>query len=353
MNKKYKINQFDPVTGEEETLYKLFFCLDNLFLEKEIDEPKPSNDFRMKNFRTRSQLSDESWWLVWLEEQIVGYGVLNIRNKKSPTFEDSKHVASIHMRIEKNHRRKGIGLELMKLIIAKSKEYDFVTTLQSSTKYKSGFNFCEKLKGVLAMEGAENRLRFNEVDWDLMNEWRKQGHIKGEKEGRTLQWFDTCPEDIVEEYCKVYTETMNQQPFGELEHKPVITPDSRREQEKQYAKTNCNWHTVITCENDGTISGLTDFTYFSGMPYRIYQELTGVLKQYRGNGLGKWLKAEMLHFMHRTYPEAKYVRTGNANANAPMLSINTRMGFKLHEVEKVYKFKVVNLEKRIAEIESK
>ena len=59
----------------------------------------------------------------------------------------------------------------------------------------------------------------------------------------------------------------------------------------------------------------------------------------------------MLYFVHKKYPEAKYISTGNADANAPMLSINRRMGFKLHLQKKVYKFKIDELEKRIAEIE--
>lgn len=55
---------------------------------------------------------------------------------------------------------------------------------------------------------------------------------------------------------------------------------------------------------------------------------------------------------HEKFPEIKYISTGNADANAPMLSINNRMGFKLFEKTRLYKFKIGELEKRIAEIES-
>lgn len=49
---------------------------------------------------------------------------------------------------------------------------------------------------------------------------------------------------------------------------------------------------------------------------------------YRGNGLGRWLKAAMLDKMLNLHPEIKYVRTQNADTNAAMLRINNELGFK-------------------------
>ena len=351
MIKEYKREEFDPKTVDEKVLYNLFNLLDRLLLEKNSDDPKPTNEFRMKNFRNQDPFIQNHWWLIWKGKQVVGYGLLSVRTEGSPSYKDNKHVAYVHNRIDKNHRRKGIGLKLVKLIISKAEETGFVTTLQSNTTYDSGRAFCEKLNGILAMESAENRCRLNEVNWDLMNEWRNQGQVRGKEENRRLQWFQKCPDDIIEEFCKVYTVTMNQQPLGEIETRAIITPKSRRVQEREYDKLIYSWHTVITRENDGTISGVTDITYIPGYSHRIYQELTGVLEEFRGKGLGKWLKSEMLYFIHKKYPNVKYISTGNADANAAMLSINTRMGFKFHEEIRTYKFKIDNLEKRIAEIE--
>ena len=70
--------------------------------------------------------------------------------------------------------------------------------------------------------------------------------------------------------------------------------------------------------------------YNPGFKSMITQELTGVKKEYRGRGLGKWLKAAMLLKVKEDFPEAKTVRTENATTNAPMLSINERLGFKFY-----------------------
>ena len=61
--------------------------------------------------------------------------------------------------------------------------------------------------------------------------------------------------------------------------------------------------------------------------HKIEQRVTGVLKSERGRGLGKWLKAKMLQHIRTTYPDAKYINTGYANTNDPMISINERLGF--------------------------
>ncbi|MGY5853094.1 MAG: hypothetical protein RTU92_05970 [Candidatus Thorarchaeota archaeon] len=50
--------------------------------------------------------------------------------------------------------------------------------------------------------------------------------------------------------------------------------------------------------------------------------------------MGKWLKSEMILHIREKYPDSLYIRTGNNTSNVPMLSINDRMGFKIHTRQK-------------------
>ena len=63
----------------------------------------------------------------------------------------------------------------------------------------------------------------------------------------------------------------------------------------------------------------------------IEQLLTGVKQEHRGRGLGKWLKAVMLLRIKDEFSNVNTITTGNATSNAPMLSINNRLGFKIHK----------------------
>ncbi|NHJ05558.1 MAG: GNAT family N-acetyltransferase [Candidatus Heimdallarchaeota archaeon] len=353
MANKYSIVEFDPIKATDDELLKLFEMFNILFREREKDEPLPSNEFRFKNFRHENPNFTDHWFIAKQEDREIGFGILSARKEEAPNYEENKHVGYFQLRIISDFRRKGIGTDILKLIIKKATEkHKEITTLQSSTIYESGFEFCEKLNGILAMESAENRCKFEEVDWDLMKEWTEQGQNRAKVEGRYLQWFDKCPEDIIEPFCNVYTETMNQQPLGELETKAKITPESRRKTEQMYDELNFIWHTVISREKNGAISGITDISYNPSRSHRIEQELTGVKEEYRGKGLGKWLKAEMLFFIRKKYPHVKFISTGNADSNAAMLSINNRMGFRLHHHSRTYKFKVSELEKKIKVLEN-
>ena len=64
--------------------------------------------------------------------------------------------------------------------------------------------------------------------------------------------------------------------------------------------------------------------------------MTGVFPTFRNKGLGRRLKAEMLEKVIADRPQVKYVRTDNADMNAPMMKINSELGFKPYIAECVW-----------------
>ena len=90
----------------------------------------------------------------------------------------------------------------------------------------------------------------------------------------------------------------------------------------------------------------TELGFIDSMPWKAFQNLTGVKEEHRGRGLGKWLKANMILMMRDKYPDIKYISTGNATENAPMLSTNNRMGFKIHKKRITYKYQLDDFRKR-------
>ena len=92
---------------------------------------------------------------------------------------------------------------------------------------------------------------------------------------------------------------------------------------------------------------MTEILYDPRDGHRILQELTGVRPEFRGRGLGKWLKGKMILHIKETYPKAQRIITGNAESNAPMLSINERMGFKKYKGAEGYKFQTEELAKKL------
>lgn len=79
----------------------------------------------------------------------------------------------------------------------------------------------------------------------------------------------------------------------------------------------------------GEIVAITDTTWNPNRPRLVQQHFTGVHPDHRGRGLGKHIKARMLHQLVARHGAdgIERVRTGTASTNAPMMAINARMGF--------------------------
>lgn len=326
--KNYKITEFKRMEASDEVIHKYFRYSDVLRRERDPDEPSLPEALRVQLIREPNPRTEEYELIMWDGDKIIANGEFGHVTPKAPNYDSDKHIVGISINVLPHYRRQGIGTELLRLIVKKVEEIDGITTIFAGSFLESGLAFCKKFGGKENQKGAENRLRIEDVDWDLITSWKEAGEQLSHEEGVVIEMFEDCPDEIIEPYTKLYTETMNQQPLGSYDGKIVITPETRREDEKKNHDRKLEWYTMITREKDGTISGLTEMWFHQDISYKAFQNLTGVQENYRGRGLGKWLKANMLLWMYDKYPSIKYISTGNADTNAPMLSINRRMGFK-------------------------
>jgi GNAT superfamily N-acetyltransferase len=268
------------------------------------------------------------------------YGVIK---ETSASYEGNKHLLQYDLALLPEYRRKGIGTRALKMI------YDFAienkkSVLISSSDEVEGKEFLKAIGAQIALSGVENRLYYKDVDWKMIEEWASEGPKRSPE--TKLEFFYSIPEEIIEPYSKIYTETLNQQPLGDLDVSDIIyTPESLREMERRQSELGRTHLTYITVEPSGEISGLTEMLYVPERKNMIIQLLTGVKQEHRGRGLGKWLKAVMMLRIKKEFPNVNIVTTDNATTNAPMLSINERLGFKVHKESITGQLKVADLEK--------
>ena len=328
-----QIEKFDPLASTQEKWQQFHEYRRIRSKEKNPDDPISDNESFEKALQANVQFSENELHMYTIydikTDKQVGFFVCARILENSASYEATKHLVQFDVELLKDYRQKGIGRKAMKII------YDYAIEhgkkiLMTSSDEMDGREFLKKMGAKEALAGVENRLTLKSVNWEMVQQWAKDGFERNPTS--KLEFYYSIPEEIIEDYCKVYSEVTNQQPLGELEvGDMIISSKAFRELEKMFADMGRTWITAVTFESDNKISGLTEMRYNPSRETFITQLLTGVQKEYRGRGLGKWLKAEMLLKIKEEFPKVKIVTTSNASSNAPMLSINDRLGFKIYK----------------------
>jgi GNAT superfamily N-acetyltransferase len=270
-------------------------------------------------------------------ENIIAWARITFALEDSPSYQGNEHICSLGgLVVLPSYQRRGIARQLFSEIHKQAQSRN-KSLLVGVILSEGGRIFLRKLGGTEALEWRENRFDLNDVDWPMVEKWDREGRSRSPD--ATLEFVTSIPDDILEDYCRVYTEIFNQMPRDELQVGDTIyTPERWKDDEKRAKDSGATHLTAFFREDNGDISGLTDVFYIPSLVPQLSQAMTGVREEYRGQGKGKWLKAAMLLKIKNQYPDIETIITRNATSNKPMLAINERLGFKL--TRELYNFQV-------------
>ena len=339
------LEEFIP-TDASESLWTAFFTLsETVFREFNQRGRLPNREALRRRFSTPNPLYTVKRWMVMDETgSAVASTSLSFDTELSPDYEICSHICQVQIQVVSAYRRKNIATHLLNHMIetAGAMEKD---TIRADADNSTGLGFCKHLKGERIHREVEHRLYLEDVDWQLADDWLKKGGTKSSR--AAIESFQDCPEKDIEEFSRIYTEIINQRPVGDMDQDLITTPESRRIEERNFKRRGIEWHTMITREHDGQISGMTDIMYNPEEPYRIHQYFTGVLGRYRRRGLAKRLKAEMLVYIKGRFPDAEYITTTTANENRPMRAINKQLGFMPKKTCSMFRWALTDLKRRV------
>lgn len=291
------------------------------------DDPLPPDDVVQARLERPDPFDMHHYFEVADGANMLSFLRAESAKPANPEYESNKHLIWADAYVVPDARRKGLGRSWLAVIVALMREHG-CTVLGITAERDSAHAFAKAIGAEARLTEIESRLELDDVDWQLMRRWVDEGPVRSPL--TRLEIVDgPMPEPSLPEFARQRTALLNTIPFEGLDHGEIIvTPERVRDYQERAAATHEVMHNVIAWEPDGTISAMTDV---SSAPWRrthIEQQFTGVRPDARGRGLGKWIKAAMLLHLRELYPDARWITTGNAHSNAPMLKINRAMGFK-------------------------
>jgi GNAT superfamily N-acetyltransferase len=327
-----EIMEFDVKNATDQEYEAFTNCRNLIRAERLPDDPPIPLEESIQGLKNIPDFVKVKPWVAQAEAgEIAGYGLIQY------SMDDNLHMAQFVISILPAYRRRGLGKAFLSRIVnVAQQESRRLLLADTIDRVPAGEAFMKRIGASKGIEGHTNQLKIAELDHDLIKRWIERAQDRAE-DFEIGFWEGKYPEKDIEAIVELH-DLLNQQPFGDLDIEDfTFTPDHLRQSETSlFARGYERWTLFVREKETGKFAGYTEVLWNSHRPDLISQGMTGVFPEFRNKGLGRWLKAEMLDRILKGRPQAKIVRTDNADMNAPMMKINNELGFKPYMAEALW-----------------
>ncbi|MET7281697.1 GNAT family N-acetyltransferase [Kribbella sp. NPDC005582] len=145
-----------------------------------------------------------------------------------------------------------------------------------------------------------------------------------------VQWREHTPAEWIEQFADLQTGMSEDVPAGERTTATVHwTPELIRDAEaRRLAQGRFTYVTAAIHSATGELAAYTQMGGTPETPGRLSQYDTYVRRSHRGHGLGLAVKAPNLRALQAGVARPAVLHTWNAPENAPMIAVNSKLGFR-------------------------
>jgi RimJ/RimL family protein N-acetyltransferase len=343
---KFDIRPFDPACATDAEWQALLAFRSVRAGEDYPGEPILSDAQFVHEVRREYPLQQYSRFIAWHGGEVAGNLILTYRRSGTPGAEDFAAFVDVFGGVRDRFQRQGVGTSLLRVLADFMGEQGRRLATVKVHRPES-HAFFRARGGEEKLVTVENRLDFAGLDWAELARWRAHVATSAPK----LRWeihAGRVPFSRLAQLMAPFSRLINEQPLGTLD-----IPRMRYEvsgYETWYAQMDARGgehYLALLCAGDEVVA-VCDASWDARFPERAYQQLTAVDARWRGTGLAKAVKAAMLELMHERQPQVRTLITTNANANAPMLSINRRLGFAVYRRDATYQLTLNELQRALA-----
>ncbi|MFI7217543.1 GNAT family N-acetyltransferase [Micromonospora maritima] len=220
-------------------------------------------------------------------------------------------------------RRTGLGREMVRVAARRVWDEGFQSIGVEVVGDTPAVAFYEALGFTREYVETRSVLDLNTVDWPALAEMATEVGAGYHVEF----WPGGPPDTLIEAYARAKAEVRDVDD-GEL-RPSSYDPERLRDSLATLHRRGMKPYIVLALhEQTGEVAGLTEVVVPAQHPTRADQYDTIVVRDHRGYGIDRAIKARMLLELRSAEPEVAEVQTWNAQANESMLKVNAELGYR-------------------------
>ncbi len=233
-------------------------------------------------------------------------------------------IGVLEILVRPDLRRRGLGRQLVAVAARRAYLEGFTSIGVEAIGGTPAIPFYESLGFEREYVETRSVLNLESVDWLTLG-----AMAGGISSGYRIEYHPGGPpEPLLEAYAKTKSEAQNDD--DDLDLAPRSSdPQRLRESLDTLHRRGLKPYIVLAIhEASGTVAGLTEVVVPAQHPERADQYDTIVVREHRGYGIDRAIKARMLFELRSAEPGLRQVQTWNAHNNESMLKVNAELGYQ-------------------------
>jgi RimJ/RimL family protein N-acetyltransferase len=263
----------------------------------------------------------ETWLGCGPDGSVAGWYLLEVPDR------DNRHLGILETFVDPARRRQGFGTALLRHAAERALADGRRLLAGAAIRESSGESFARSLGATAGLVEIRRRLDLAAVPAGLIAGLRASAQEAAA--GYTLiSWTRPTPEEYLDQIVAIEL-AMADAPHDPSWEEPAWDAERVRATDRRRGLQKLRSYAVAARHDaTGDLAGVTHVEVPPDQPAWAYQGLTAVVRAHRGHRLGLLVKLAMMEWLAQAEPQARWISTGNAEANEHMIAINEALGYQ-------------------------